>query len=78
MLCLDCRNLISCSALRADGYEKIFPDPEKGKVYLSGIYKCKEGEDSEETAIPIVQIANLFFVCHFSSIHVKDLSWSRL
>jgi hypothetical protein len=79
------RNLISCSALRADGYQTIFPQPDKGGVYPSGIYKCKEGEDSEEQAIPIVQIGNLFFIKDYPQLRLSRperkenlwLSWSK-
>ncbi len=62
-----------------------FLRPDKGVVYPLDIYKCKKGEDSEEQAIPIVQIVKFFFIKDQPQVrlsrpeHKKNLwlSWSK-
>ena len=55
-------SLISVNALRADGRQTIYPDPDSGDVCRGGIYNCLKGHMSAEQAIALVMLGNLFYV----------------
>ena len=59
-------SLISVLALRADGHQTIYPEPENGGVCRAGIYNCRKGLMSSDQAIALVLLGNLSYVQIFS------------
>jgi len=55
-------SLISVIALRADGRQTIYPEPEKGGVCQAGIYNCRKGLMSPDQAIALVLMGNLSYI----------------
>ncbi len=55
-------SLISVLALRADGHQTIYPEPENGGVCRAGIYNCRKGLMSSDQAIALVLLGNLSYV----------------
>ena len=66
-------SLISVLALRADGHQTIYPEPESGGVCRAGIYNCRKGLKSPDQAIALVLSGNMSYVQIF---HEHQLSRS--
>jgi len=55
-------SLISVVALRADGRQTIYPEPDHGGVCRAGIYNCRTGLKSPDQAIALILLGNLCYI----------------
>jgi hypothetical protein len=64
-------SLISVVALRADGRQTIYPEPDSGGVCRAGIYNCRKGLTKSEHAIALILLGNLSYVQIFPELQLS-------
>jgi hypothetical protein len=71
-------SLISVVALRADGRQTIYPEPDSGGVCRAGIYNCRKGLTKSEHAIALILLGNLSYVQIFPELQLSRSERSEI